>query len=126
MSLINPIVYTPRHYGIRPLIVKIVLVNKIREGFSDFYAIEFNNLFPRSLIIDEILPSLNAIQKDSIRDQQFYKNCPEFKKLIKMSQRMMSVCSMNMIEEEYENLQDLSKKKNILGYFLGLIFYLIL
>ena len=84
-------------------------MNKVIDGFAEFYMIEFNQLFPRTLLIDEILPTLNALQKDNLREQPFYKNCPDFKKLIKMSQRVMSICPMNMIEEEYENLQDLSK-----------------
>ncbi len=81
---------------------------KIKEGFSDFFSIEFNTFFPKSLIIDEILPTLNVSQKDIIMDQPFYKNAGDFKKVIKMSQRGVSIIS-TIDEEEYENFQDLSK-----------------
>jgi hypothetical protein len=41
-------------------------------------------------------------------DQPFYKNAGDFKKVIKMSQRGVSIIS-TIDEEEYENFQDLSK-----------------
>lgn len=84
-------------------------MNKIKEGFNDFYSIEFNNFFPKSLITDEILPTFNDTQKDTIVDQLFYKNCSDFKKVIKMSQRSVSIISTIIDEDEYENFQDLSK-----------------
>ena len=83
-------------------------MNKIKEGFNDFYSIEFNNFFPKSLITDEILPTFNDTQKDIIVDQLFYKNASDFKKVIKMSQRSVSIISTIIDEDEYENFQDLS------------------
>ena len=82
---------------------------KLIESFRDFYSIEIKELFPSKLIANEIYPSLSLAQKELIKDQDFYKNAQEYKQLANTLKRVpfFPTMSMEMIEEDFENLSDL-------------------
>jgi len=84
--------------------------SKLIESFRDFYSIEIKELFPSKLIANEIYPSLTLAQKELIKDQDFYKIAPEYKQISNALKRVpfIPTMSMEMIEEDFENLSDLS------------------
>lgn len=89
-------------------------INNILDGFKDFYAIELKELFPRRLIIDEILPMLTNEQKDSIQMQHFYKTAADHKRISNIISTHIALInskfSIDIAEEGgYINLSDLSR-----------------
>ncbi len=88
-------------------------VNNILDGFKDFYSIELKELFPRRLIIDEILPMLTNEQKDLIQMQHFYKTASDHKRISNIMNSHIALVnskfSIDIAEEGgYINLSDLS------------------
>ncbi len=84
-------------------------LNKLKEAFADFYSIESNDLFPKKLIMDEIYPSLTVLQKELIRAQEFYQNASEYRRIREnYAPLLVSICSIDILESEYESLADLS------------------
>lgn len=86
-------------------------ISKVKEGFADFYSIELNELFPKNLINDEIVPSLTQIQKDYLNEQSFYKNSSEYKHISysPTNNFIMHLTSMEILEEEFVKFEDLSE-----------------
>jgi hypothetical protein len=85
-------------------------MGKLKDSFEDFYAIESKELFPRSLIIDQIWPSLNMVQKEMIKTQKFYLNATEHKRLNDNPKEHRSMNTLNcfdFFQYEYENLSDI-------------------
>lgn len=86
-------------------------ISKVKEGFADFYSIELNELFPKNLINDEIVPTLTQIQKDYLNEQSFYKNSSEYKHISysPTNNFIMHLTSMEILEEEFVKFEDLSE-----------------
>ncbi len=91
----------------------------IIEGFRDFYAIELKEIFPRMLIIEQILPLLSNEQKDLILVQPFYRSASEHKRVSHVISSHISFVnskfSVDIVEDGgYVNLSDLSKNYTVL------------
>jgi hypothetical protein len=114
-------------------------IGRLKDAFSDFYQIESKELFPRSLIVDQIWPTLNSIQKETIKSQSFYANAAEHKRLNENEKKehmrfINSLNSLDIIQYEYENLSDICESdasfcfenlKALLDYQSLFLFYLI-
>lgn len=83
------------------------------DGFRDFYSIELKELFPRRLIIEEVLPMLTNEQKDSIQMEQFYKTASDHKRISNIMNNHItfinSKFSIDIIDDGgFVNLSDIS------------------
>lgn len=85
-----------------------VLLNKLLDGFRDFYSIESNNLFPKQLIQDEIYANLSQTQKEYLKEQDFYRTASEFKKICDdyNNKFQTSITSVDLNMHEYEYVED--------------------
>lgn len=77
------------------------MINNLAEGFKDFYSIGSDNLFPKSLIVDEIYPNLTSAQKDIIKNNKFYFESPEYRRLDEehYDELMCSISSMDINDD---------------------------
>ncbi len=86
---------------------------KIKESFEDFYSIDSKEIFPINLIEDEIWSSLSPSQKEMIKEEKFYKNSFEYKKIAQTIGKKNTLVNQNSIEElqkSYVDLEDLCLK----------------
>jgi hypothetical protein len=94
---------------------------------KDFYSIESNDLFPKKLLSEEIFPMLATQHKDQLKEQSFYKNASEFRKIVdeknENSHLHMSfnATSVELLESEYEILADMGVL--IFFYSIQFIFF---
>lgn len=80
------------------------------EGAIDLYKIESNEIFPKQTLIDEIIPTLNASQRDVLFSQPFYKSAPDYRKIVReeKNQFLSFSSSIDLIEKEYDHLDSIS------------------
>ncbi len=88
---------------------------KLKESFKDFFLIDSKDLFPKQLINYELWPSLNIMQKETIKEQEFYKNCLEYKRIEdeEQTKKFSHLChqtnSLENINEDTEFSENLCK-----------------
>ena len=69
--------------------------------------IESNELFPKNLLVDEIAPQLSVLQIEMIKEQNFYKSSSDYRKIAD-KEKHLSLSSIDILENEFEILDDLS------------------
>ncbi len=83
------------------------------DGLRDFYAIVSNDLFPRSLLCNEIFPAMSGAQKEQLKEQGFYRSAPELRRIVEDNHEgshlhvSFNGNSFELLETEYESLADL-------------------
>ena len=84
--------------------------SKTVESFKDFFSIASKEIFPKDLIAKEIWQSLSQEQRDMIKQETFYKESADFKKISDVTKKT-SLNKLKLIDEEFENMEDLCNLK---------------